>query len=460
MDATTKRLVDFALSSRFDVISEAVLHECKRHLVDTFACVADGYADPVCAMARAAAGEYSGSPLATVWGSGAQTTPDASAFANGIMLRFTDLSDTYVGKSRGHPSDMIPAIIAAAEVSRLGGGDVMRAMVVAYDVYCSFIDAIDINTRGWDQPVYGVLGIALGVGRMLGFTREQLGHAVALALTPNMALAQARLGELSNWKACAGANAARNGLFAVMLAQRGMTGPPAVFEGKGGLWEAIGAFDWPLPAADGPYLVTQSHLKSLPLCYHGQSTVLAAILLRAKVKLDDIAAIDVETYGTAVMMMASEPSRWAPATRETADHSIPYVVAIALLDGEVTRDSFDDDRLRDPAVAALMRKVTVKRVDALDAQYPEGAPSRVTVRLNDGRTIVEEVRYPSGHARNPMNDAEVVAKFRASFDHTFAAQDVDHALQGLWSFDAATDVRRDLLRRFDFIGTRARQDRK
>ncbi len=446
MDATTERLVDFAWQAQFDALSAATVHECKRRLIDTFGSALSAYDEPVSRMARSIARQYSGTSLASVWGSPLKTTPEAAAFANGVMLRFMDISDTYVGKSRGHPSDVISAIVAVGESVHADGSSVINAITLAYDVYCSFIDAIDINTKGWDQPVYGVLACVLGVGKLLRLSRSQLGNAVSLALAPNMALAQTRAGDLSNWKGCAGANAARNGVFAAMLAREGFTGPTAVFEGKGGLWEAVGRFEWPLPGPESAHMVTRTHIKSLPLCFHGQSAVLAALELRKRVRAQEIDEIHIETYRTSVMMMGSDPSRWAPTTHETADHSLPYVVAMAFLEGEVTAECFAGARLTEPAVVNLMRKTKVSESAELSAQYPEAAPSRVHVRTRSGEVFTLEIRYPKGHAGNPMTDAELEKKFREMSGRHTGTGACETLLAAIWNFDKASDVGDDVLK--------------
>ena len=388
-------------------------------------------------MARAVAGRYRSEPAARVWGSAIVTAPELAAFANGVMSRALDVSDTYLGRSRGHPSDMIAGLVAVAEIMHADGKSLITAITLAYDVYCSFCKHVDINAKGWDQPVYTVLGCALGAAKLLQLNAEQTGHALSLALTPNMALAQARRGSLSTWKGCAGANASRNAVFAALLAQEGFTGPSAVFDGSGGLWEAIGRADWPLPAAS---MIAETHTKSLPVCYHGQSAVLAALELRERVNLREIAEITADVYATAVFMMGADASRWAPATRETADHSLPYCIAIALLDGAVTRASFAEARLRDPAVAALMQKVKVAEDPALSALYPEGAPGRVTIRMRSGETHVAEIRYPKGHVKNPLSDAEIERKFRELCAGRLEAGRCEQALEALWQIERAADV--------------------
>ncbi len=408
-DVTTEALVSFAQKSSFESLSPDVVHACKLRVIDAFSSALGAYDNPTSALARKVALRSRTDNPATVWGSNIQTTPEAAAFANGVMTRLLDISDTYLGKSRGHPSDMISGILAVAESVHADGKAVINAITLAYDVYCSFCNAIDINAKGWDQPVYGVLGCVLGAGKLLKLSRDQMANAVAMALAPNMSLAQARRGALSNWKGCAGANASRNAVFAAQLAQDGFTGPTAVFEGNGGLWEVIGRHDWPLPYNE--HLITQTHLKCLPICYHGQSAVFAALDLRPQVKVEDIAEIVVDGYKAAHMMMGTDANRWAPSTRETADHSMPYVVAMALLDGSVTDASFSDARLVDPAVAALMAKIEMRSDDRLDSLYPEGAPARVTIRTKAGQTLSKEVIYPRGHAKNQLSDADVLAKF-------------------------------------------------
>lgn len=408
-DVTTEALVSFAQKSSFESLSPDVVHACKLRVIDAFSSALGAYDNPTSALARKVALRSRTDNPATVWGSNIQTTPEAAAFANGVMTRLLDISDTYLGKSRGHPSDMISGILAVAESVHADGKAVINAITLAYDVYCSFCNAIDINAKGWDQPVYGVLGCVLGAGKLLKLSRDQMANAVAMALAPNMSLAQARRGALSNWKGCAGANASRNAVFAAQLAQDGFTGPTAVFEGNGGLWEVIGRHDWPLPYNE--HLITQTHLKCLPICYHGQSAVFAALDLRPQVKVEDIAEIVVDGYKAAHMMMGTDANRWAPSTRETADHSMPYVVAMALLDGSVTDASFSDARLVDPAVAALMAKIKMRSDDRLDSLYPEGAPARVTIRTKAGQTLSKEVIYPRGHAKNQLSDADVLAKF-------------------------------------------------
>ena len=440
MDTTTEKLVDYAIAVRYDSLPASTVEACKLRILDTLGCVAGGYDHPVSVAARTLAARYSMDRPATMLGSRARVAPEMAAFANGVMLRVLDLSDMYRVQSGGHPSDIIAAALAAAELGNRDGRSLIAAIAAGYEVYCSCCEAIDLNSKGWDQPVYGIVAAALAAGKLLGLDRTQMAHALALALVPNMALYQTRRGELSSWKGCAAANASRNALFAVLLAQAGFTGADAPFEGKGGLWDAVGRFEWPVQAGVPPYRIARTHLKCFPICYHGQSAVWTALDMRERFRVEDVATISIYTYRTAFNLMANDPSRWAPATHETADHSLPFVVSVALLDGTVSGSSFSERRLRDPRLAALMSRTSVCEDELLSMQYPASSPCRITVRLKDGTEIINDVRYPKGHDSNPMSAAEVEDKFKALFGDYGSPRQAERMIALMDELDRMKDI--------------------
>jgi len=416
MDSTTASLVDYVLEARFDALPEASVEASKTRLLDSLACVAAGFHHPISVAACRLAGRYPTDGGTTLLGSPLKVAPEMAAFANGTMLRVLDLSDMYRTKSGGHPSDTIAGVLAAAELGACDGRSLLTSIAIAYEVYCSGCDAFDFNSKGWDQPVYGVVATALATGYLLGLGREQLGHAVSLALVPNMAMYQTRHGELSSWKGSAGANGARNGVFAALLAQAGFTGPEAPIEGKHGLWDAVGRFEWRLLASQPPQRITRTHIKCFPICYHGQSAVWAALSIRDRVQIEQIKAIRIDTHRTAVDLMAGSTSRWAPATAETADHSLPYVVARAFLDGEINEEAFRLDALRHPQVLSLMACTKVHEDEKMSAMFPDYSPCRITVSLADGAQVQGEVKHPKGHEQYPMTPEEIDHKVISLFE--------------------------------------------
>lgn len=441
MDATTRLLVEFALDTSYEALSGGTVHECKRRLVDTLGCAIGAYDEPLVVSMRDLASTYQSALSASLWGSSRLTTPEMAAFANGVMLRVLDLSDTYLASGGAHPSDIVSGLVAAAESSHASGRALIAATVVGYEIYCRMIEIVDLGAKGWDQPVPSVLATAVGAGLLMGLNQAQLGHAISLALIPNLALRQTRHGELSHWKGCAGANASRNAVFAALLAKHGVEGPSDAFEGKQGLWSITGKFAWPdKPVLQQTQMISSTHLKSLALCYHDQSAALCALQIHPQLGGREVRDIQCVSYRAAVEMTGADPTRWAPSTRETADHSMPFIVATTLAHGKVDSHSFAPERLNEPRVTQLMKRVKVTEDLAYSALWPSAAPARLTVRTVSGETYAAEVLYPKGHLRDPMSDEAVNAKFIGMLGQRAGADGGRRMLDTLWHVDDAKDV--------------------
>jgi 2-methylcitrate dehydratase len=412
MDSMIERLADYAVSLRYEELPADTVHECKRKLVDTLGCAAGGFNSEPAAIARAIARRVVGDPPARILGTLELSSPELAAFANGVAIRYLDYNDTYMVKSPGHPSDIFAAVLAAGETVRADGRSVATAAVLAYEVFCNFLDAVP-RDQGWDHSTYGAIGGAVGAGKLLGFSREEMRNAIALAVVPNMTLEQTRTGELSMWKGCAAANASRNGVFAALLARAGLTGPGQAIEGKWGLWRALGKFQWqPFGGRGGPYRINETHIKCFPAVIHAQTPITVALELQGQAAPGAIEAIAIDTYWVAERYADRNNALWRPATRETADHSIPYCVAATLLDGGITAASFSDERIRDPRIRALVGGTTIREDPQFTHAHPYEWPCRIELALRGGGKKTAEARYFKGHARRPLTDQELEQKFR------------------------------------------------
>jgi 2-methylcitrate dehydratase len=257
-------------------------------------------------------------------------------------------------------------------------------------------------------------------------------------VTANLSLQATRLGELSMWKGCAAGNACRNGVFAAELAAAGMTGPPAPFTGRGGLFAVTGGepdMRW-LAASAGP-AIAGCHVKRFPSGYFSQGAVQAALDLHTRLNGRVPAAVQVGTFEFGKKVMAGDAEKWHPVTRETADHSIPYVVACALAHGAVNREDLAESRLGDPAIRRLLDVLTVEVDQECMAAWPEACMNRVTVTFADGDEESATVRYYRGHARNPMSDRELEGKFRDQAASVITEADTDALLAAIWALDEA-----------------------
>jgi 2-methylcitrate dehydratase len=363
-----------------------------------------------------------------------------AAFANGVMIRYLELNDTCLAKSAGHPSDMIGGLIPLAEGVEADGPSLLAAVVIAYEVYCGLCASVALQPKHLDQGLCAALGAAAGASRLLGLSLEEAGNALGLALAPNIPLYATRRGVLSDWKACAGPNGVRNGLFAALLARDGVSGPSEAFEGTDGLFDVTGRFEFVFGTGPGLHIGT-THIKYYPVCYHGQSAVDAAVRLHGEgIPVDAIADIHVETYATAVTAMAENRGKWTPTTRETADHSLPFSVAVSLLNGKLGTDDYQEERLEDAGTVALMEKVRVSDSPEMTADYPRSAQTRITVQDTGGATYEALQKIPKGNAGNPLSDTELETKLRMLCPANREAETVQKLLEVAWSLEDCRNV--------------------
>jgi len=441
MDATTGYLSDYACRLSDGDLSPETVHQVKRTLIDTLGCGLGAFDGEPAVIARRLASRAQGDPPARLLGTRQRTSMDLAAFANTALVRYLDCNDTYAARGTGHPSDMIPAVLAVAEGHGAGGRAVITAITLAYEVFCRMADEVPL--KGWDQGLFVGIATACGAGKILGLEGAAMGHAISIAITSGVPLGVSRIGELSMWKGCATASAVRTGVFAAQLAAEGMTGPPAPFEGRDGLWQHLGieAPKWgPFGGSPEPFRITATSFKAYPSVVHTQGPIGLALELRPQVAPAQIETVHVATYHDAVRRTAAEAEKWDPRTRETADHSMPYLVAAAWADGAVTPATFAPARIQDPSLRPLIQKLTIVEDPDFTRRYPAEACTRMEVTTTDGRRLTAETRYPKGHRRNPLTDAEVEAKFRGLASDALGAAACDRVLTHARDLDRASTL--------------------
>ncbi len=439
MDATATFISTYASSLNYRDLPPDTVHETRRRILDSVGCALGAFAAGPCRIARKSAPAVQGDGVASILGSGRTTTPDMAAFANTTMVRYLDCNDSFVSPGGGHPSDMLPAVLAAAEVAGASGRDVIAALVVAYEVYGQFAARFATREQGWDQGLFIGPAGACAAGKVLGLSAEQLAHAMSMTAVSQVPLGQTRVGELSTWKGCATAMAVRNGVFAALLARGGMEGPPEPFEGRYGLFEQVTGElrleGFGNAHAGVPFKLAETSIKYFPVQVHTQAGAAMALELRDEFDPGDLERVRVDTYGVAVRNAAGGPEKWDPKTRETADHSLPYVVAVTLTDGALTPASFDDKRIADPALRPLMRKIEVIEDPEATRHYPARQRARMEIELSSGRRLTRAADYPKGHSRNPLSDGELERKFLGLISGVLSRERQATLLERLWRFD-------------------------
>ncbi len=449
MPGTTlaQRLAAYAAGLTFDQLTHEAIHEAKRRFIDSFATAVGAMPAEAYHIAKRCASRVSSNPGASLLGGG-RSSVEWATFVNGLLIRYLDFNDTYLSKEPAHPSDNLAAVLSVGEAVGAGGQDLITAAVLAYEIQCRFCDASSLRRNGVDHVTYGAISSALAAGKLMKLDTTKLTHTVGIAGVCNVALRQTRSGELSEWKGCAFANAARNGVFAATLAAEGLSGPAPIFEGDLGFFKLVSreAFA-PDPFGGEPgntdgFMINKTYIKYWPAEYHSQSAIDAALQLRKELG-DDVSgvqAITIETFEASYNIIGKYPEAWAPKTRETADHSLPYCTAAALHDGDVYLETFDEKHFTNPALVAFTSKVKVNHDPALDSRYPKGIPNRITLTLADARKLVREVEFPRGHAGNPMTDVEVEAKFRRAVEPRYGKAKADQVLARCWELEKLTSV--------------------
>jgi 2-methylcitrate dehydratase len=440
-----ERLAQYAYSLRYEDLDADTIERIKMHLIDSLGCAVAAFDEETVRICREIAVNAAGA--ATVVGTRNRTTPDLAAFANGAAIRNYDLNDVYIVRATAcHPSDNISVCLAVAECERASPVELITAIALAYEINCRLVDAFDLSQRGWDDAtIFSLPAAALAAGRLMKLSQEKLTQAISLAINDHIPIGQTRAQTLSDWKGLADAEAARNAVFATLLARAGITGPAPIFEGRKGFFQLVsGATEVDVEAFGRrgvPFRIHQCGLKVYPVVAFAQTTVAAAIEVAKEVgNLDLVTAIEIATTQRGYESAGRDPEKWAPENRGTADHSLPYVAVRAMLDGDINNESYRLDKLRDLGLRALMRRTTVT-VDPSFASPPGGAtPTRIVATLCDGRRVSRQVDSVPGFAGQSMTRVDVERKFRSTVAQRWPRQRTDDFLRTLWNLEHTGDA--------------------
>jgi 2-methylcitrate dehydratase len=410
-----EELARFVCRSRWEQISEPARQQLRLRVLDSLG-VALGALDgePV-AMVREQVREFGGAPLCALIGAG-RGAPDRAALYNGALVRYLDFNDSYLAPGETcHPSDNLAPVLAAAEYAHADGRTLLTALAVAYQVQNRLSEAAPVRAKGFDHTTQGAYAVAAGVARALGLDEPRTANAIAIAGTSLNALRVTRTGELSHWKGLAYPATAFGATHATFLAMRGVTGPREVFEGNKGFIEAIaGPFeiDW---AREDLESVRRTILKRYNAEIHSQSAIEALLELRAEHGLTgaDVQRIELDTFQVAYDIIGGgeEGDKQRIGSKEEADHSLPYLLAVALLDGQVLPEQYMAERIAADDVQQLLQRVAVRPDPELSRRFPGQHSARVRLLLRDGRTLEREQHDYHGFHTRPMGWDAVATKF-------------------------------------------------
>lgn len=440
-----ENLAEYVHSVDYDAVPENVIHETKKRIIDSLGCGIGAFNEGPVKISRKVAESARDLQGSTIFGTRKRTTPDLAAFVNGIMVRYFDYNDTYLSKEPAHPSDNIGPCFSVAETERATGKDLMLSIILAYEIQCRLCDAADIRHRGWDHVCYGLPSTALAAGKLMDLDVHKMTQSVNLAMNSHITMRQVRAGELSMWKGCSFANAARNGIFSALLAREGMTGPSPIFEGEMGFFKQVsGPFEMNIEefgGRNGSFKIAETYLKFFPAEIHSQTSIWAALEARKEIeKPEDTASVEIASHEAGYTILGKDPEKWNPLTKETADHSLPYIVGMALLEGKIDNSTYSEKKFRDPIILEFLKKITVIEDKTLSDMYPEAVANRVTVKLSSGKVVSKQVDYHKGHPKNPMGDGEVEEKFQRLTKKYLTKNRARRILDSVWDLEKAKDI--------------------
>ena len=452
VDGIQRRIADYANALSYAELTAETIQAAKVRVIDTLGSLIGGFDGEPCRIARRMAARLADPEGATIVGTASKTTPEMAAFANATAARYVEMNDVYhwPGSAGGHPSDVVMPILATAEHTRASGTDFIAAVVLGYEIYLRLSDAI--SGSAFDCANFACIGAAAASGRLMGLSTDQLAHAVSMAAVPNNILKRVRTGHLSMWKAVAAGHAGKEAVFAALLAREGMDAPSLPFEGKEGWADHVAGKRFSLDVMGGSvgcrsveFKILDTLIKPRSSCATTISSILAAEKAAPSVmrRLAEVERVTVETYERAKTGMGTGEHHWNPDSRETADHSIPYVVAAALVDGTVTPRQFDDAHLRNPELRALLAKIEVVSNDEFTRAYeklPVEHRTRVHVALRGGERITGEAGGDQGDLSERKSDAQISAKFRGLTEEFLGAARANAMLERLWTLDTLRDV--------------------
>lgn len=423
----SEQLASFILKASYDDLSEAARLQLKIRVLDSLGCAIGALRGEPIQLLQKQLEDFGGRELCTLIGGG-KTAPDRAALYNSALIRYLDFNDSYLAKHETcHPSDNLGSILAAAEYASKSGKDLLTALAIAYQVQCRLSDEAPVRAKGFDHTTQGSYGVAAGVSKVLGLDQQSTANAIALCGTAFNALRVTRTGALSHWKGLAFPNTAFACTHAAFLAMRGITGPREVFEGNKGFMDAIaGHFDinW---SEENIERVTSTIIKKFNAEIHSQSALESILEMKAEHGFcaSDIKQIEIDIFDVAFNIIGGgeEGDKTIVRTKEEADHSLQYMVAAAILDGQVMPEQYEPERILRDDIQDLLQKIKVRPKDAYTARFPKEMPCLLQVTLRDGNRLILEKRDYEGFLTHPLSWEKVVRKFEhLAKAHTDASQ--------------------------------------
>ena len=442
----TAQMARWASALEFQDLSQDAIYQAKRFLLDSIGCALGGYKQHDVRIALEVLDEIAGHGPSTVIGTGRCIDPVSASLANALMIRCMDYNDIYWKQDPSHPSDIFPAAMACCERAKADGKELIVGLVLGHEFEMRFCEAAfpGVRERGWHHATLTAFVSPIVAGRALRLSWEQIQHAIGISASRQCTLGAVTAGKLTMMKNTVDPMATQSGVLAALLAQKGYTGPEHVIDGKEGLTHVFGP-EWKLNLLiDGlgdSWRITQCGMKFFPTeaLTHTPISAVLDLIKENDLHPENVAKIQIRSLARAADIL-SDPSKYDPHTKETADHSLPYVIAAALAERQVTPAQFTIEKIMDPVVRAQLKKVEVVADPEIEKVFPALQRVVVNITTSDGRTFSKQLDYPKGDPRNPLSDAEIEEKFTALADGVLTTAAQKKLIDAIWNLEKLASV--------------------
>ena len=436
----------WAASLCFEDISQDAVHQAKRFLLDSLGCALGGYRQHDVEITLALLNEIAGRGPATVIGSGKKIDAVSASLVNALMIRCMDYNDIYWRQDPSHPSDIFPAALACCERARSGGKELIVGLALGHEFEMRFCEAAfpGIRERGWHHATLTAFVSPIVAGRALHLNWEQIQHAIGISASRHCTLGAVTAGKLTMMKNTVDPLATQSGVLAALLAEKGYTGPEQVVDGKEGLVQCFGP-EWNLSTLTeglgGSWRITQCGMKAFPTeaLTHTPISAVLDLVKTNDLKPEQVVKIQIRSLARAADIL-SDLSKYDPRSKETADHSLPYVIAVALVDRQVTPKQFTMEKIMDSEVRAQLKKVEVIADPEIEKVFPALQRAIVNITTVDGRSFTKQLDFPKGDPRNQLTDREVEEKFSALADGVLSRGAQKKVKEAIWSLETLDSV--------------------
>ena len=442
----TATMSQWAAELKFEDVSPEAVNQAKRFLLDSIGCALGSYQQHDVIIALKVLSEIAGPGKATVIGSVEKMDAVSASLANALMIRCMDYNDIYWKQDPSHPSDIFPAALACCERAGSDGRELIVGLVLGHEFEMRLCETAfpGIRERGWHHATLTAFVSPIVAGRMLHLSAEQIQHAIGISGSARCTLGAVTAGKLTMMKNTVDPMATQSGVLAALLAESGYTGPKHVIEGKEGLVHCLGP-EWKLNClTEGlgeSWRITQCGMKAFPTeaLTHTPISAVLTLVKDNDLRPDDIAKVYIRTTARGADIL-SDPSKYDPHTKETADHSLPYVISAAIADQQVTPAQFTPGKIMDPVIRAQLNKIVVTADPEIEKAFP--ALQRVIARIQtvDGREFSKQLDYPKGDPRNPLTDEEVEEKFEALAEPVMSRDARRRAMDAIWNLEKQSSV--------------------